>query len=290
MKDKNMYNGRLSRTAIPLIILILVLFGCSEKIVHDETMVSVKICPDTDILFTLQMGQITTYRLTVDAEDFEEPIYTPLVLDGALLLGEVDIPAGPNRHFVAEALDTGGTVIYGGDAYEDVEYNSTVQVNIDLLPVVPLMKVTPRYLSLEMEQPFSIDVSVFNIPELKSVEFDLVYITDNEPIYLDSIVKGADLDLDDRFSYEGDYSSVRVWIDDASGDEAIVDAQGDARLASFYFGTHSDVGTEIEADTAFMIIIPVELNRGSSDVPDLFPLDELYPDRGMVELIKPAVK
>lgn len=267
-------------------IILTTFIGCSEKIISDVENSGIKV----SITSKLSEGQLSelieVFRLTVDAEDFTAPVVVPLELAGSFLVGEVAVPAGANRQFMVQAFDAAEELIYQGESFADVVYNTTITVDIDLLPVVPLLRVIPRSLSIDMDESFAVRVSAYNILDIRSAEFDLSFGSKDLLVNLDSVIIGPGLPADSRLSYVGTVSITSVWIDRTDPSGLLVDASGNAHLAVFYFTTHSE--TNLDIDTAFIEIIPTTFDRGSVDLFDPYPLDSIYLERSVIELIKVA--
>lgn len=270
-------------------LVITGLPGCSDKIVNENAKGNVTISMSTKIS-GLEMSELAQiFVLTVEAEDIPIPLMVPLFQEGLFLVGQVIVPVGVNRHFTVGAYDILGTLIYQGDDYADVIYDSTVAVFIDLFPVVPMMKIIPRVLgqrvsSIAMGESFTADVYVYNIPDVNYISFDLSYLTNNFLLNFLHISLGADLPADSRVSYEGGYSSVTIWLDRPNLGGPLVDELGIAHILTFNFDSHFD--TEDLNDTASLEIRPIILERGSPDFTNPFPLDSLYLEPAIVELYK----
>jgi hypothetical protein len=264
--------------------LIIGLAGCSEKITNNSADGNVKIRMSARIS-NIEMSQlINSFVLTVDAEDFTAPVIVPLQLEGSFLVGEVTIPAGAYRHFLVQALDALEAVIYQGEAYADVVYNETVDVDINLFPIVPLMKIVPRFGSIAMGTSFTADVYIYNVPNVRYISFDFAFATNDNLVYPDSIMEGVDLEPN-SLSYESGGNTASIWIYQPNSVDPLVDAEGNAHLATFYFRSHSD--TVRDYDTASLVITPYNLDRSVGDVSDPFPIyDSLYLEEAMFELYR----
>ncbi len=277
-------------------LVMIILPGCSKKIVNENSNNNVIISMSTKAS-GIEMSELAeVFVLTIDAEDFPIPIAIPLTLEGSFLVGQMIVPVGENRIFTINAyelpiFDVGlfGALIYQGTDTADVIFNSTVTVNIDMFPVVPLLKVVPRtkserISSLPMGDPFTVDVYAYNVPEVNYISFDLSYLTNNPILNFLHISLGADLPADSRVSYEGGNSSVTIWLDRPNLAGPLVDELGNAHILTFNFDSHSD--TMDDFDTTIIAITPIILDRGNGEVSDPFPLDSLYLEPAMFELFK----
>ncbi len=264
-----------------LLIMLIGLTGCEEKIVPGESGNIIKIMTSNRIAYGENSEAFAEYRLTITADDIATPIVVPLELDGAFLIGEVILVAGANRLFTLEVFDTDGVAVYSGSTTANVVRGESITLNVDLLPVAPLMKITPRYDEKFMEESFTVDVNCFNLVGLSSIQFDFLYGSTDNLVFVDSVIKGPDYGIEVRLSYQVGSNIVTVWIDLAFLTGNIVDANGDATMATVYLSTHSD--TQLLVDTANLQVVPVSLNRANGDVIDPFP-DKVYLDESMIVL------
>ncbi|MCP4704769.1 MAG: hypothetical protein GY865_09180 [candidate division Zixibacteria bacterium] len=282
-------------TAFCLIgLVILGLPGCSKKIVNENSNVAISISTKASAIEASTLADL--FILTVEAEDIPVPLYFPLTLEGSFLVGEVIVPVGLNRQFTISGykvpiidIDLTGTLIYQGVDTADVFYDRTVTVNIDIFPVVPLLKLIPKVLgervsSIAMGESFAVDIYGYNIPDVNSLSLDLSYLTNNYLIILFDVALGTGLPVDSRVSYEGGNASVYIWLDRPNLAGPLVDELGNAHLLTVYFSTHSD--TEAIYDTTSLEMTTITLDRGDGEVLDPFPLDSLYLDQAIVELYK----
>ncbi len=274
-------------------LVIIVLSGCSKNIVNENANNNVTISMSTKAS-GIEMSELAqVFVLTIDAEDFPIPIIIPLTLEGSFLVGQMIVPVGENRIFTINAYDLSATLIYQGTDTADVIFNETVTVNIDMFPVVSLLKVIPRIVteteriridSLAMGESFVADVYAYNVPDVNYISFDLNYLTNNFLINLFDIQLGAGVPADSRVSYEGGNSSVTIWLDRPNLAGPLVDALGNAHLLTFYLNSHGD--TSDDFDTTLLEITPLILERGVGDATDPFPLDSLYLEPAMFELFR----
>lgn len=267
---------------ISIVILAAALFfnGCAEKITGEAHLV--KIQAMTEFNAPGKISGVSEFRVRVYLPDEEEPLEFPLELVGSYLMGEITIPAGPERTFVVEAMDSDFIVMYSGEATVDIIAGDDITLDIDLLPVVPMLKFTPRYFDILMGEPITVDVSIFNFPNLESLEFNVYYGSQSGTIYLDSIVRGLDLDPLAEVSWADSGTYATVWVSPVGRQSGlIVDDEGYAHLATVYFNSHYD--TQFELDTAYLTLSPTRL----TDTSGVMSVDDLYTDETMVILTHP---
>jgi hypothetical protein len=266
-----------------LMILLTGLTGCEEKIMPGDGGNIIKIMTSNRPAYGEAFAE---YRLTITADDIAVPIVVPLELDGAFLIGEVILVAGTDRLFTIEVFDTDGVAVYSGSTSASVVRGQLITLDIDLIPVAPLMKITPRYDEKFMGESFTVDINCYNLVGLSSAAFYFLYGSTDDLVWVDSVVKGPDYGNEVLLSYQVGINIVTVWIDLAFLTGDIVDANGDATMATVFLSTHSD--TQLLVDTADLQISPVSLNRANGDLIDPFP-DKVYLDESMIVLTKPAL-
>jgi len=115
-------------------------------------------------------------------------------------------------------------------------------------PVVPLIRFTPLRTVTASGQSFSVNLEIFNVPEL--VETELLIQFDTERLVLDSITKGSGLDESDVLEpvVGSDLPGLQIIIydpnDPASG---IVDETGYSHLANVYFTSNVQLESAVTA-------------------------------------------
>ncbi len=258
----------------------LIFNGCAEKITGEGHLV--KIQAMTEFSAPGKISEISEFRVRIYLPGEEEPLEFPLELVGSYLMGEITVPAGPERTFVVEAMDNDFIVMYSGVVTVDVIAGEDVILDIDLLPVVPMLKFTPRYFDILMGEEISVDVSIFNSPDLSLLEFNIYYGSQSGTIYLDSIMRGLDLNPLAEVSWADSGTYATVWVSEI-GDVPglIVDDEGYAHLATVYFNSHWD--TSFELDTAYLVLSPTRL----VDTSQAMTVEDLYTDQAMVILTHP---
>ncbi len=258
-----------------------ILNGCAEKITGEGQLVKIRAITEFDA--PGKISDISEFRVRIYLPNDEEPLEFPLELVGSYLMGEITIPAGPERTFIVEAMDSDFIVMYSGEVTVDVFAGEDIILDIDLLPVVPMLKFTPRYFDILMGEEITVDVSIFNTPHLASLEFNVYYGSQSGTIYLDSIMRGLDLNPLAEVSWADSGTYATVWVSEIIGDVPglIVDEEGYAHLATIYFNSHWD--TDFELDTAYLSLYPTRL----TDTSQALSVEDLYTDQAMVILTHP---
>jgi hypothetical protein len=281
-----------SITAFYLAVVMLAASGCSERITNPDRGVPVTIAVDCKGLAPSAVAAVDHFLLLVEGKDFGS-IVVPMAFDNGALQAQVNVPAGRARRFVVRGLDAAETVLYQGETMFDVFPRTKTSLEITLLPVVPLMNLTPHMLSLPMTTGFTLDLNVFRIDSLASVSFDLDYSTVDNIVILDSIIIAPELDsiavVEIATAVTGrtpGFQSLLATIHSLSPMVSMVNAAGNAHLATCYFSTIEN--TLFNADTAFIRATPYFLKKAvpSLDQLDTIPVSSIFIDGASVELYR----
>ena len=269
---KSHRNKHLGRS-LGVVLAILILSGCSQKAVNDNAAPSIAL--HMKVTEPALIESVSQFLLIVSGPGMETDT-TELTLNGRYLKGEVEVPAGRDRRFVVEALDETGRVIYRGSTTVDVEPGETIDLTINLYPVVPLVKLSPRFLQVPADTTFALDVKVFNIDSLYSIAFRVYF-----PSYLlgvDSAILGRNLDpnlfLFDTTGLDTGFYAITPF----GSAPPIVDQNGNATLATIFFSTFYP---ETDADTAKLTIKPTALLKPNGD--SIF-VDSVFIDSSLIEV------
>lgn len=230
---------------IVVIAAVCLAGGCTEKLVNDRQDENVQVQMKTSFTAAEAVDQITTFTLTVEAEDIDPAIQVSLPLVEGKFQAEIQVPAGRNRIFTLLAFDDGGAVLYRGITVMDVFPSSggaSPTVTIQLSPEVPMIRVTPHYQEYSMGASFTVDVEVFNLPELDEITFELSH--ESRVVNMDSVPRPASLNPSANFSTDMTQQEtgqiVYVYASMVEIDGYIVDNSGYANLGTYYFTTYSD--------------------------------------------------
>ncbi|MCX5752995.1 MAG: hypothetical protein NTW97_05035 [Candidatus Krumholzibacteria bacterium] len=226
--------------AMALLFMIVVASSCSEKITSaEEQRIDLEI--RTSLEASGQVAQASTFVLTVTGLGIMEPIVAKLALSNGLLIGSVVVPAGPDRVFRIDAFDEAGTLIYSGQSTADVLPGSELKLDIELVPRVPLIKVSPMYLETLQGDFLAMKVLVYNLGDISSIDLNLVdyrvegnsYIGPTSVVVNPEIAKVAGYAI----TTEEDHSTtVRFTL--RTMDSDLVDENGYAELVTFYYQTN----------------------------------------------------
>jgi hypothetical protein len=228
-----------NRAALALLFAIMTASSCSEKITSaGEQTVDLEI--RAPLAASGQAAQAAKYVLTVTGPGIMEPIVTALALSNGLLTGSIVVPAGPDRVFRIDAYDAAGTLIYSGQTVTDVTSGSELKLDIDLVPQVPMIKVSPMYLETLQGDYLAMKIRVYHLGDIASIDINLV----DYRLAGDSYIGPTSVSIDPQIAKvagtgittEADYSTtVRFTLRNVSDD--LVDENGYAELVTFYYQT-----------------------------------------------------
>jgi len=255
-----------------VVLAILILSGCSQKAVNDNAAPSIAL--HMKVTEPALIEQVSQFWLIVTGPGMDS-IQTELTLSGGHLEGEVDVPAGRKRKFEVQARDQSNRLIYRGSTVVDVEAGETIELTINLYPVVPLVKLSPRFQEVDPGSPCSVDVKVFRIRDLYGISFRIYY--DGFLVYPDSAVLSSDLDPNLIF-FEIIDSIPQVYaitVSQTDQSTPIVDRDGNASLARVFFTTNPEV-----SGIAQLTVEGTGLTRiNSTPIDDsIFIADSIYTD------------
>jgi Leucine-rich repeat (LRR) protein len=267
-------NARLSVRVFLVGVMVLFLGGCSEKIVNNV--------PETRVQITARLSsvdeieQLKYFTLTVTGPDIERPILGVLYQTDGILMGEVRVPIGENRRFIARAYDDRDVIIYSGETTADVteEQTSNQPIVIILRPQVPLMKFTPRSVAAEIYHTFSVDTRLFKVDSVVAISFRVYF--DNSSLRLDSVRLHPDMEslpgavllyseIVDSFPMSYCYMEV-AGSGDVTPQQVIVDTAGNANLTTLYFATLGrEVTTELTVEPVYIQQLDAFLTNESQE-------------------------
>ncbi|UCD17494.1 MAG: hypothetical protein JSV44_00880 [Candidatus Zixiibacteriota bacterium] len=185
---------------------------------------------------------VDMYILTVSAPDMET-ITAQLDFVNGLLVGEILVPAGRNRTFVLEAIDSKvGLVLYRGSTVANVVPDRAVNLRITLRPVVPMLRISPRMQRAQPLEYFTIVVEAYNLPELRGAAFRIGYDFLNLFPIEDSTRLGRGLSEEDviyvaQINHGDIGAQYAIGMSVIDNSEKLVDASGFAELMEIQFGS-----------------------------------------------------
>ncbi len=245
-------------------LLFLFSYSCTEKIVNQRTgrpeiKMSLKLSSEE------MASSIDHYRVTISAPDIDPSIVidTGLSQKDGYPYGTINVPAGRNRILTVEAIafqeiTTNDMILYRGIDTVDIMPDSALNLIIDLYPVPPCLKFSPRFVRIKSDSTFSLDLNVFNMKNLSSIDVDIPLDLKSLPYYrVDSAIKGSSVDNDITFSAQIVDSTFKITINELGAVSQIVDQTGKGNLAKVFVRA---TASETPPDTVFIPIAPVSIN------------------------------
>lgn len=265
-----------------LLAVFLSIVGCEKKIVNDESTSVVSVAIDAKALSPGAASAIDRYELVVEGSDFGT-IIVPMERQGSTLFVTAEVPVGRNRRFSARAYQK-DVLLYRGDQTIDVIPRAPIVLNLVLAPVAPMLNITPHMQNYLMGDSFYVDVNVFNIDSLSGISF--IFTINFSPCNIDTVTIADQYNPDSvGMSYLIGYDTVYVDINPRNTAYPIVDARGNAHLATIGLGSYNDWGP----DTATVVMQVTAMSLYSSGGSP-FPIDALYYDNAEVLLTRPPAK
>lgn len=261
-------------------IMVFITSDCAKKVVDSDRQNRVVIPINAKISAIMAASTFDHFLLTVEATDFE-PITAPMEIQNTYLICEVVVPVGHNRHFTIEALDESGVAIYRGDMYADVPPSGAIELNISMSPAVPIVEIVPHFQRTAMCDPFDVDIYVHSIPDLRSISFAVTYAR-RAPMYFNSITPDPYFDSAGSLGYESGDTMVYIYASKGEGAIDMVDASGNAHIATLHFESYDDWG----ADTA-TAILRTQISSMWNQAGDSISRDSVHPDMAQINLYRP---
>lgn len=204
--------------------------GCAEKIAGTDSATEMIVSLD------LKAGPAVSFRLTVSAADMDT-VTSLMAPTENRVVAILEIPIGPDRHFLVEGLDLLGEVLYRGETVQDVNTLLPLDLTIPMEPIVPLIYLNPHFAEIELGSDFSITVNVNELPTLFRAGIGLslfgfdqyklaeIAVIDTVLLAPGQIERGSELSYFLTGSDE-----VYFTVDNSMNEAPIVDAEGDAEL------------------------------------------------------------
>ncbi len=180
---------------------------------------------------------IGVVQLTITGPGIVNPIVDTLSLNGTIISGTAEIPTGENRRLLVEARESTGSnqglVIYRGETTIDIIPNTTVELNMNLYPAVPMVRLAPRFLPITLGSTFALDLRAYNLENLSAITTQLRF--ERGQFRVDSIIRNKDLPENTYFLISDSLQYFIVDIRSISIHQSLTDSAGFADLATIYF-------------------------------------------------------
>jgi hypothetical protein len=263
-----------------LLVPALWLAACSEKITNtsDQT---VELRINTLLNGSAGSTQAVTFLLTVTGVGIDEPIEVPLVNENGVLAGSVVVPAGPKRTFRIRAFNSGGVLMYAGQTTTDIESGESINLTIDLVPQVPMIKVSPTYLQAPQGTVLAMTVKVYHLIDLTSIEgfLENMGLFTKSMLYEDSVVLNPELAGSARLTWWNTDVRIYFLVEHLNPTDPIVDADGYARLFTAYYPSYDLYDYPVE-DYTFTPILSSLMDRFGNQI----SVEGVYAEESRVEL------
>ncbi|SYZ72879.1 exported hypothetical protein [Candidatus Zixiibacteriota bacterium] len=195
--------NRIIKGLLISLIVTAFLIGCAKQVTNPNNSgpvtIQMKIAGVSDIQ---AVGYI---QLTITGPGIDTPIIDTLIKDTTgYLIGRIEVPAGRDRKFVLEVRQFGevapGEVLYRGETTADVVPDAEIKLDIKLVPVVPMITLSPHYIEVPILNNFALDVYVYNVDSMSSLRIG-IYNYYNSNVTIDSIRPGIDISGNIGFDY-----------------------------------------------------------------------------------------
>lgn len=219
MKQRHRY-AAWSMAAL-LVLASATLMTCADKVVNSRSgqssiRIQTKLAPSAIAALSIRL-----FRMTVSGPNMDTVRAFLRVTDTVgTLEGTAEIPYGISRKFVIEAdivkclqaaaiCDT--IPLFLGETTTDVSPGSGLDIDVQLAPVVPMLRISPKYVSVALNEPFEIDLVAYNIDSLAGIEgFITPPDTSSYYINFDSLVPSSEVNSSHYFSTEGGWFTYRL--------------------------------------------------------------------------------
>ncbi len=192
-----MYRGIVANL-IAILVIAGVIVSCSTLPSGQDPGIAVTL--DVPLQAASGLEQLVeAVTLRIYAEDMETMSFDMPVVKGRVSK-TIEVLPGPDRIFEMSATDAEGRVLYFGADTVSIGQALDVAVNISLMPVILLMRVSPRYQEVNVETSCTIDIHIFNVDSLYGAAFKLLY-NPNE-IRIDDCEEGGFLGTGDGVLFE----------------------------------------------------------------------------------------
>ncbi|MEW6015554.1 MAG: hypothetical protein AB1690_09540 [Candidatus Zixiibacteriota bacterium] len=261
-----------------LVLTLLLISGCSEKIVAPGPNGAVTISMKIDAAQASQSISRMLVYVVLPERETDQLLVDSLIEKDGYFVGELAIPAGRDRRFIVEGIGMGRqdvpVLLYKGETVADVLPGIITRLSIDLYPVVPMVKLVPRYLEIPFETTFRLDLVVYNLNLLDSAEFGVFY--DIGSLHVDSVVRNRSLgdavsEVDIKDITGTILQGIVIWHVSPLG--TIVNTKGNATLLSIFMSNYPMIDTTSYPDTTYFGVYPTHL---STFIGETIPVNDVY--------------
>ncbi len=258
------------RTILLGSLVVTMIAGCSEKIVAPGQTGAVTISMKIDAAQASQSISRMLVYVVLPERETDQLMVDSLTEKDGYFVGELAIPAGRDRRIIVEGIGMGRQdipiLLYKGETVADVLPGIITRLSIDLYPVVPMVKLLPRYLEIPFAASFRLDLAVYNLNLLDSAVIGVFF--DSPSLAIDSVVRNRSLgsSVAEIDWFDGSQGEITVYQTSPLG--TIVNSNGFATLATIFVNNYQMPDTTVSVDTSFFQIFPVSLSKlGLDSIP-----------------------
>ncbi|MCP4550281.1 MAG: LamG domain-containing protein [bacterium] len=267
-----------------ILLLLTLLAACSEKITSSGDQ-GMELHVRSYVGASLDITQASSFILTVSGAGISTPLTTVLLQDAGLLVGSVTVPAGPNRLFIIEAFDDASVLIYSGRTTVDVRGGDEIELNIDMMPEVPMIKLSPVHSETLQGDRLAMKIRGFNLPDISRISTILA----SQRLIGGGYIQYDDVVINPAF---GDLAYLESWADEGGAVHldlgsrdpesfGLTDGNGFVEIATVYYRTHIYEVSPFETVTFFPTITLME-DRDGVAIPD--PMALIYAENSVAIL------
>ncbi len=220
-------NRILAILLVAVAMALVMAAGCSEKPTDYDGGGNIGL--DVEVESSKLLAQASRVRLTVKGPNFDSIVAVTDVSNTGAFEFQVEVPAGPARLFILELFEPIPQaaqlerVIYRGANVADVRPDGRTRVPIRLIPMVPMVKLTPKSQTVPSGTQLSLDLKVYNMVGLTRAEFWIDFNSFTTGEYFEPILVGRPDWLPESFFFDTEINNnwdedmYRIRFGDSSG-------------------------------------------------------------------------
>lgn len=226
-------------------------------------------------------------QLTVTGHDFRR-IQTEMRQEQDVLVADITVPPGVDRHFLIEIFSAGGALLYRGETIVDVLPEPVLDLDLEVKPVATLMAISPHLVPVTMDNSFTVTVGIHGLPNVKRILFSANIVRSEVEEWDFPFPSGyvqRPPGLNPAFFWRQVEGSIEV---DCVEYIEPVDIYGDddfAPLAVMLFNTFDNWGPDGQEYTMEISLEAVEDFDGNS-----YTSESIYLDQAVITLLVPPVR
>ncbi len=161
---------------VALGILLLAVISCSSTPTEHQPSVPI----DLQISFkpSLLTTLIDTVRLRISYPETGEIIDTLPSLEQGIIRDTLVLSPGNDVEFFLSAISGEGQVLYEGSTTVNIVVGGSTVVTINMEPVVSMLRPSPIYQLVSLNEEFSVGIDLYNVTDLYGAAFRLYFNED----------------------------------------------------------------------------------------------------------------